>query len=87
MFVTAPCPLAKNKVCSAEVFLARTKLTVLAELRWPFRRSLSIMSQRGESRSLNHSPDVLAYTATHGEAEEDCEAPSSTEAGAEQQSE
>lgn len=32
-------------------------------------------------------PDALAYTATHGEAEEDCKAPSSTETGAEQQSE
>lgn len=30
---------------------------------------------------------VLAHTATHGEAEEDCEAPSSTATSAEQQSE
>lgn len=30
---------------------------------------------------------VLAHTATHGEAEEDCEAPSSAETSAEQQSE
>ena len=32
-------------------------------------------------------PGVLAYTATDGEAEEDCKAPSSTATGAEQQSE
>lgn len=43
------------------------------------------------SERLNYvtesKPRTPAYTATHGEAEEDCKAPSSAETGAKQQGE
>lgn len=41
----------------------------------------------GETGHTKSHLDVLAYTATHGEAEEDRKAPSPTETSAEQQSE
>lgn len=86
--ITGDCPVCcvHKGLCSFwGSFLGKRKVAVLAALN----RLLNRWGPQclGEVKQVTESHlDVLAYTATHGEAEEDCEAPSSTETSAEQQS-